>query len=238
MFNFLSRLWFILSTSSNIGDYNRPYYRYIQLWRSPCSSFSTSDETYQLLNAPPRKLAHLVIALHIESSIRISKSNALSFFLKSNSVKSLYLDFSWCFVLSLWLCFSQRVLQNSFTDGVANPCDAESIKSYIVKNDGTLSGHPGSTYLLSQKFEFNWTVIGNMDKVNNSSLTHISHHWGLETVLFSYYLTQDAIHVSCLAPLTDITCNEPILTETLYADAICADRRDRSIAVSHSPIIF
>lgn len=84
----------LLSTSSNIGDYNRPYYRYIQLWRSPCSSFSTSDETYQLLNAPPRKLAHLVIALHIESSIRISKSNALSFFLKSNSVKSLYLDFS------------------------------------------------------------------------------------------------------------------------------------------------
>ena len=63
------------------------------------------------------------------------------------------------------LCFSQRVLQNSFTDGVANPCDAESIKSYIVKNDGAPSGHPGSTYLLSQKFEFNWTVIGNMDKV-------------------------------------------------------------------------
>lgn len=64
-------------------------------------------------------------------------------------------------------CFPQRVLQNSFTDGVANPCDAESIKTYIVKNEGALSGHPGSTYLLSQKFEFNWTVIGNMDKVND-----------------------------------------------------------------------
>ena len=63
-------------------------------------------------------------------------------------------------------CFPQRVLQNSFTDGVANPCDAESIKTYIVKNEGALSGHPGATYLLSQKFEFNWTVIGNMDKVN------------------------------------------------------------------------
>ena len=60
---------------------------------------------------------------------------------------------------------SQRVLQNSFSDGVANPSDAASIKNYIVKNDGALSGHPGSTYLLSQKFEFNWTVIGNMDKV-------------------------------------------------------------------------
>lgn len=60
---------------------------------------------------------------------------------------------------------SQRVLQNSFSDGVANPSDAASIKNYVVKNDGALSGYPGSTYLLSQKFEFNWTVIGNMDKV-------------------------------------------------------------------------
>lgn len=37
-----------------------------------------------------------------------------------------------------------------------------------MKNDGALSGHPGSTYLLTQKFEFNWTVIGNMDKANDS----------------------------------------------------------------------
>ena len=59
----------------------------------------------------------------------------------------------------------QRILQNSFTDGVANPCDAASIKSYIVKNEGASSGYPGSTYLLSQKFEFNWMVLGNMDKV-------------------------------------------------------------------------
>ena len=65
---------------------------------------------------------------------------------------------------------SQRILENSFTDGVANPCDAESIKNYIVKNDGALSGYPGSSYLLAQKFEFNWTVIGNMDKVNYLSL--------------------------------------------------------------------
>ena len=64
------------------------------------------------------------------------------------------------------LSFSQRILQNSFTDGVANPSDAASIKNYIVKNDGALSGYPGSTYLLSQKFEFNWAVLGNMDKVN------------------------------------------------------------------------
>ena len=65
----------------------------------------------------------------------------------------------------LFSSLSQRILQNSFTDGVANPSDAESIKSYIVKNDGALSGYPGSTYLLSQKFEFNWMVIGSMDKV-------------------------------------------------------------------------
>ena len=72
------------------------------------------------------------------------------------------------FMLSLR--FFQRILQNSFTDGVANPCDTESIKNYIVKNNGAVSGYPGSTYLLSQKFEFNWTVIGNMDKVNDLSL--------------------------------------------------------------------
>ena len=63
------------------------------------------------------------------------------------------------------ICVSQRILQNSFTDGVANPSDGASIKNYIVKNNGALSGYPGSTYLLAQKFEFNWTVIGNMDKV-------------------------------------------------------------------------
>ena len=62
---------------------------------------------------------------------------------------------------------SQRILQNSFTDGVANPGDAASIKSYIVKNEGASSGYPGSTYLLSQKFEFNWMVLGNMDKVKS-----------------------------------------------------------------------
>jgi len=41
-----------------------------------------------------------------------------------------------------------------------------------VKNDGALSGHPGSTYLLTQKFEFNWTVIGNMDKANDSLIQY------------------------------------------------------------------
>lgn len=75
----------------------------------------------------------------------------------------------------LFACFSQRILQNSFTDGVANPCDAASIKSYIVKNEGASSGYPGSTYLLSQKFEFNWMVIGNMDKVNVSFYLFIHH---------------------------------------------------------------
>ena len=52
---------------------------------------------------------------------------------------------------------------------MANPSDAESIKSYIVKNEGAVSGLPGSTYLLSQKFEFNWTVLGEMDKVRYMS---------------------------------------------------------------------
>lgn len=82
-------------------------------------------------------------------------------------------EVSTCFMLSL--CFSQRILQNSFTDGVTNPCDAASIKSYIVKNEGASSGYPGSTYLLSQKFEFNWMVIGNMDKVNVSFYLFIHH---------------------------------------------------------------
>ena len=42
-----------------------------------------------------------------------------------------------------------------------------------MKNDGALSGHPGSTYLLTQKFEFNWTVIGNMDKANDSLIQYM-----------------------------------------------------------------
>ena len=70
-----------------------------------------------------------------------------------------------CISSFLFVYLPQRILQNSFTDGVANPGDATSIKSYIVKNEGASSGYPGSTYLLSQKFEFNWMVLGNMDKV-------------------------------------------------------------------------
>ena len=86
----------------------------------------------------------------------------------------------------LFVNFFQRILQNSFTDGVANPGDAASIKSYIVKNDGALSGYPGSTYLLSQKFEFNWTVIGNMDKVNDLSLSHITTQAVINCQCYSY----------------------------------------------------
>ena len=85
-------------------------------------------------------------------------------------VRSLFLVINKCIYHALVTCccillFPQRIIQNSFIDGVANPCDAESIKNYIVKNEGALSGYPGSCYLLAQKFEFNWTVLGNMDKV-------------------------------------------------------------------------
>lgn len=55
---------------------------------------------------------------------------------------------------------------------MANPCDTEGFKSYIVKNEGAVSGHPGSTFLLSQKFQFNWTVLGEMDKVRPAAFVH------------------------------------------------------------------
>ena len=61
----------------------------------------------------------------------------------------------------------QRIIHSLFQDGLANPCDAETLKTHIIASDESSSGYPGSTYLLTQKFEFNWTVMGNMDKVKH-----------------------------------------------------------------------
>lgn len=94
---------------------------------------------------------------------------------------------------------SKRILQNSFTDGVANPCDAESIKSYIVKNEGAVAGYPGSTYLLSQKFEFNWTVLGQMDKIQKEDM--IGRKSGTDTFIPH---TDKRAHITCVHVVQDV----------------------------------
>lgn len=66
----------------------------------------------------------------------------------------------------------QRIIHSSFQDGLANPSDAESLKTYVVTGNESSAGYPGSTYLMTQKFEFNWTVMGNMDKVNIPKSMH------------------------------------------------------------------
>lgn len=95
---------------------------------------------------------------------------------------------------------SKRILQNSFTDGVANPCDSEGIKSYIVKNEGALSGYPGSTYLLSQKFQFNWTVLGQMDKIQKEDM--IGRKSGTDTFIPH---TDKRAHITCVHVVKDVT---------------------------------
>jgi len=65
---------------------------------------------------------------------------------------------------------NKRILHSSFQDGLANPCDAETLKTYVVMGDESSSGYPGSTYLMTQKFKFNWIVIGNTDKVQREDM--------------------------------------------------------------------
>lgn len=64
-------------------------------------------------------------------------------------------------------------------DGIVNPSDTETLKTYVVTDDDSSSGYPGSTYLMTQKFEFNWTVIGNMHKVRK-----MCQHFGLFVIYF------------------------------------------------------
>ncbi|XP_020906336.2 uncharacterized protein LOC110244470 [Exaiptasia diaphana] len=69
----------------------------------------------------------------------------------------------------------KRVIHNMFTEGLINPGDPESLKTYIVKNEGSTVGYPGSTYLVTQKFKFNWTILGNMRTVS-AEVFYYHHH--------------------------------------------------------------
>lgn len=71
--------------------------------------------------------------------------------------------------------FLQRIIQNSFKDGLANPCDTESLKNAVVNADiDSKDGFPGSTFLLTQKFKFNWVALGGMDQVLYDILQNVS----------------------------------------------------------------
>lgn len=58
----------------------------------------------------------------------------------------------------------RRILQRSFDDGILNACDAESLKLYTIIGDDSHAGKPGATYMMTQKFKFDWLILGNMWK--------------------------------------------------------------------------
>lgn len=56
----------------------------------------------------------------------------------------------------------KRILQRSFRDGLVNAADAQTLRSYTIIPDNMTTGKPGSCYMMTQKFELNWSVLGNM----------------------------------------------------------------------------
>lgn len=56
----------------------------------------------------------------------------------------------------------KRILQRSFRDGLVNAADAETLCSYTIIPDNMKTGKPGSCYMMTQKFEIDWLVLGNM----------------------------------------------------------------------------
>ncbi|XP_066293840.1 (2S)-3-sulfopropanediol dehydratase-like [Branchiostoma lanceolatum] len=53
---------------------------------------------------------------------------------------------------------NNRVFGGLFADGLANPTDVENIDEFIITTEGD-KGKPGGSYMLTQKFVFNWTVL-------------------------------------------------------------------------------
>ncbi|XP_078605759.1 uncharacterized protein LOC144878719 [Branchiostoma floridae x Branchiostoma japonicum] len=53
---------------------------------------------------------------------------------------------------------NNRVFGGLFADGLANPTDVETIEEFILTKEGD-KGSPGGSYMLTQKFKFNWTVL-------------------------------------------------------------------------------
>jgi Dyp-type peroxidase family len=56
----------------------------------------------------------------------------------------------------------KRILQRNFRDGLVNAADAETLRSYTIIPDNMTTGKPGSSYMMTQKFELDWLVLGNM----------------------------------------------------------------------------
>ena len=56
----------------------------------------------------------------------------------------------------------KRILQRCFRDGLVNAADAETLCSYTIIPGNMTTGKPGSCYMMTQKFEIDWLVLGNM----------------------------------------------------------------------------
>ena len=66
--------------------------------------------------------------------------------------------------------YSQRILQNSFEDGLVNARDAISLGMDAVLDDESTRGHAGSTYMLCQQCIFNWNVLDKMSQVDRENM--------------------------------------------------------------------
>ncbi|XP_066294574.1 (2S)-3-sulfopropanediol dehydratase-like [Branchiostoma lanceolatum] len=63
---------------------------------------------------------------------------------------------------------NNRVIGGLFADGLANPTDVENIDDFIITTDVD-KGATGGSYMLTQKFVFNWTILDDMtqDQLEN-----------------------------------------------------------------------
>ncbi|XP_078605764.1 putative dehydratase YbiW [Branchiostoma floridae x Branchiostoma japonicum] len=63
---------------------------------------------------------------------------------------------------------NNRVIGGLFADGLANPTDVENIDDFVITTDVD-KGATGGSYMLTQKFVFNWTILDDMtqDQLEN-----------------------------------------------------------------------
>ncbi|XP_019647703.1 PREDICTED: uncharacterized protein LOC109487998 [Branchiostoma belcheri] len=58
---------------------------------------------------------------------------------------------------------NNRVIGGLFADGLANPTDVENIDDFVITTEVD-RGATGGSYMLTQKFVFNWTILDNMSQ--------------------------------------------------------------------------
>ncbi|XP_078595712.1 uncharacterized protein LOC144872888 [Branchiostoma floridae x Branchiostoma japonicum] len=58
---------------------------------------------------------------------------------------------------------NNRVIGGLFADGLANPTDVENIDDFVITTEVD-KGATGGSYMLTQKFVFNWTILDNMTR--------------------------------------------------------------------------